>query len=144
MPIRFLLVFLCALSLGSAQTLIIPQVADGAGWQTTLVLTNTSASATTASLIFFQSTSGGATQSWAPPFLETSSVQNLQLPAASTVLLHTPGTAGALSEGWAQLQAGTGVVAYAIFTQTAPGQGVQDGTASAVASTSRALLPFDN
>jgi hypothetical protein len=135
---------LCAFSFGRAQTLIIPQIADGGGWQTELVLTNTSASATTASLNFFQSTSGGATQSWTPPFLETSSVQNLSLPAAATLFLHTPGTAAALSEGWAQLQAGSGVVAYAIFTQTVPGRTNQDGTAPAAASNSDVLVPFDN
>jgi hypothetical protein len=136
--------FVFGIRSGSAQTLIIPQIADGGGWQTELVLTNTSASASTASLSFFQSTNDGATQSWTPPFLETSSVQNLSLPAAATLFLHTPGTAAALSEGWAQLQAGSGVVAYAIFTQTVPGRTNQDGTAPAASSTSGVLMPFDN
>lgn len=145
MPIRaFLTASLFTLSFASAQTLIIPQIADGAGWQTTLVLTNTSASATTASLSFFKSTSSGATQSWTPSFLETSSVQNVALPASNTAFLHTPGTAGALSEGWGQLQAGSAVVAYAIFTQTVPGRTNQDGTAPAAAASSRVLMPFDN
>jgi hypothetical protein len=145
MPVRNLLtVLLLALSFGSAQTLTIPQVADGGGWQTTLVLTNTGASATTASLSFFQSVAGGATVSWTPPFLETSSLQNMSLPAAGVVFLHTPGTAGATSEGWAKLQANAAVVAYAIFTWTNPGQLTQYGTAPAAAGTSRALMPFDN
>jgi hypothetical protein len=141
---RLLIVFLAALPFASAQSLIIPQIADGGGWQTTLVLTNTSASATTASLNFFQSTSGGGTESWTPPFLETSSTQNLPVPGAGTLFLHTPGTAGALSEGWGQVQASSAVVAYAIFTQTVPGQLSQDGTAPAVAASSRVLMPFDN
>lgn len=145
MPARNLLtVFLLALSFGSAQTLTIPQVADGGGWQTTLVLTNTAAVATTASLSFFQSIGGGATVSWTPPFLETSSVQNVSLPAAGVLFLHTPGTAGAATEGWAKLQANSAVVAHAIFTWTNPGQMTQYGTAPAAAGTSRMLMPFDN
>jgi len=136
--------FLFALSIGSAQTLIIPQIADGGGWQTTLVLTNTSTAAATANLTFFQSTSGGGTTNWVPPFLETSTPQSVSVPAASTVFLHTPGTATTLSEGWVQVQAGSAIVAYAIFTQTVPGRTNQDGTALAATSTSRVLMPFDN
>ncbi len=136
--------FLFALSIGSAQTLIIPQIADGGGWQTTLVLTNTSTAAATANLTFFQSISGGGTTNWVPPFLETSTPQSVSVPAASTVFLHTPGTATTLSEGWVQVQAGSAIVAYAIFTQTVPGRTNQDGTALAATSTSRVLMPFDN
>jgi hypothetical protein len=137
-------VFASAL-VASAQTLVIPQIADGGGWQTELVLTNTGTTATTVTLNFFQSTSGGATQNWTPPFLETSVLQNIPVPAASTVFLHTPGTAGSLSEGWAQVTGGGSAVStYAIFTQTVPGRQNQDGTAPAAASTSRMLVPFDN
>jgi hypothetical protein len=136
--------FLFALSIGSAQTLIIPQIADGGGWQTTLVLTNTSTAAATANLTFFQSTSGGGTTNWVPPFFETSTPQSVPVPAASTVFLHTPGSATTLSEGWAQVQGGSAIVAYAIFTQTVPGRTNQDGTALAATSTSRVLMPFDN
>ncbi len=136
-------IFVSAL-VASGQTLVIPQIADGGGWQTELVLTNTGATATTVSLNFFQSTTGGATQSWTPPFLETSVLTNIPLPAASTVFLHTPGTAGSLSEGWAQVQGNSAVSAYAIFELTVPGRQNQDGTAVATASTSRTLVPFDN
>jgi hypothetical protein len=130
--------------LGQAQTLVIPQIADGGAWQTTLVLTNTSASATSVSLNFFQETSEGATQNWNLPFLEVASTQNLSLPAAGTLFLHTPGTASGTSVGWAQLQASAAVVAYAIFTQRIPGRTDQDGTAPATSSSSRILIPFDN
>ncbi len=121
------------------QTLVIPQIADGDGWQTELVLTNTGATATTVSLNFFQSVgTAGVTQSWVPPFLETSVLQNIALPAASTVFLHTP------SEGWAQVEGNSAVSAYAIFELTVPNRQNQDGTAQAAPSTSRALVPFDN
>ncbi|MBV9505227.1 MAG: hypothetical protein JO323_09520 [Acidobacteriia bacterium] len=60
---RLWFAFLSVLPVCSAQTLIIPQIADGGGWQTTLVLTNTSAVTVSASLNFYQETNGGATQS---------------------------------------------------------------------------------
>ncbi len=140
----YMYVFIVLTPAASAQTLVIPQIADGNGWQTELVLTNTGATATTVSLSFFQSTANGVTQSWTPAFLETSVLQNIPVPAASTVFLHTPGTAASLSEGWAQLQTGPAVSAYAIFTETVPGRQNQDGTALAAPSVSRMLVPFEN
>lgn len=51
---------LFALSCAHAQ-LIIPQIADGGAWSTTIVVINTSSS-THFSLAFFQDAGGGATQ----------------------------------------------------------------------------------
>lgn len=125
-------------------TLVIPQIADGGGWQTTLVLSNTTTSVKSASLTFFQETTGGATQNWNLSLLESSTPQNLSLPGGGTLFLHTPGTSSVTSVGWAQLQAGSGVAVYAIFTSRVPGRQDQDGTALAAASATRALVPFDN
>ena len=136
--------FLLACSLAQAQTLIISQIADGGPWQTTIVLTNTGASAAVASLSFFQEVAGGATQNWNLAFLEVNSTQNLPLPAGGTLFLHTPGAPGPTLQGWAQLQADPSVAAYAIFTQRVPGRQDQDGTSAAAASGSRILVPFDN
>jgi hypothetical protein len=55
--------FFFTLSMGQAQTLVIPQVADGGGWQTTLVLTNTTANAVSASLSFFSGDERGCNPS---------------------------------------------------------------------------------
>ena len=62
----------------SPVTSVVPQFVDGGGWQTTLVLANTTASAATASLTFYKETGagGGATEPWTPTFLEGSSTQN--------------------------------------------------------------------
>jgi hypothetical protein len=135
---------LLATTAAYGQTQIIPQIADGGGWQTTLVLTNTTTAAASASLSFYEETSGGATQSWNLAFLESVSPANLTLPGGGTLFLHTPGTDSGTSVGWAQLQAGSGLVAYAIFTQRVPGRQDQDGTAPAATSASRVLVPFDN
>ena len=67
--------FLFALSPSQAQTLIIPQIADGGGWQTTVVLTNTTASTASASLSFYQEASGGGTQSWVVGYFERTGVR---------------------------------------------------------------------
>src|SRR5438045_3803296 len=100
----------------SAQSLILPDVVDGAGWRSTMVLTNTTGSAAAASLIFHTDTAGGGTQPWSPPFLETSSTTGITLSAGSSLFLHTPGTSGALAQGWAELHADDGIVGYVIFT----------------------------
>jgi hypothetical protein len=108
------------------------------------VVANTTASATSASLSFFQDAGGGVTQSWNPPFLEGGSTQNLPLPAGGTLFLHTPGTAATTTSGWALVQASAGVIAYAIYTQRVKGRQDQDVTAAAAPSVTRVLMPYDN
>jgi hypothetical protein len=83
--------FLALALSAAAQSLILPQIADGGNWRTAIVLVNTTSSAATASLTFFQDTTGGATKSWNPLFLETSNTQSLPVPAGGTLFLHTPG-----------------------------------------------------
>ena len=128
----------------SAQTLIIPQVADGGGWQTTLVLTNTSANSAAVTLSFFEDTTSGNTTAWNPVFKEVSSTQNLTIAGASTLFLHTLGTAATTAQGWAQMQGSATVVASAIFTKRVSGLPDQEGTATAAAASLGVLVPFDN
>jgi hypothetical protein len=132
----------CAFSAAQAQTYIVPQIADGGGWQTGLVLTNTTTSPATAALTCFKD-SGGATDNWSLSFQETSSTSSLALRAAGTLFLHTYGTAATTSVGWCQLKADSGVQAYAIFTASSA-TATQDGTALAAQANSRVLVPFDN
>lgn len=128
----------------SAQTLTIPHVVDGGGWQTTIVLTNSATAPASATLIFNSDTTGGGTQPWTPPFVETSSTTGLVLISGSSLFLHTTGTAAALTEGWAELDADAGIVAYVVFTYRLPGQQDDEGTAPAVAATNRILVPYDD
>ena len=75
-----------------AQVQVIPQVADGAGWRSTIVLTNTtSQNINGVSLTFNKDIGAGATAPWSPTFLEGSFSGSV--PAGSSVFLHTPGTA---------------------------------------------------
>lgn len=128
----------------SGQTLTIPQVVDGGGWQSTIVLTNNSANSALATLIFHSETSGGATQLWSPPLLETSSTTGMLMAGGSSLFIRTAGTAAALTVGWAELNADPGVSAYVVFTNRLPGQKDQEGTAPAVAASNRILVPYDD
>jgi len=126
-----------------AQVQDISQVADGGTWKSTVVVTNTTASAATFTLTFNMDTAGGATSPWTPTFLEGDNTTGLSLPAGSTMYLHTPGTAAALTQGWAQLAAPSGVEAYVIYTWT-NGNRASDSTALAVTPSNRVLVPFDD
>ncbi len=60
------------------------------------------------------------------------------------MFLHTPGTAATLTQGWAELHADAGIVAYTIFTNRVPGHQDQDSTAPAVNATNRVPVPYDD
>jgi hypothetical protein len=141
---NLILTALFSMACACAQLLVIPQVADGGGWRSTLVLTNTTAVAVNGVTLTFLKdiTPGvpGQTGPWSPTFTEGSLPSSI--PAGSSIFLHTPGT-GALAQGWAQVQATAGVEAYVIYTYTANGRD-QDATAPAVSSAPRILVPFDN
>jgi hypothetical protein len=72
---------------------VIPQIADGGGWQTTIVITNTFSTGGSVSLTFFQDTANGNTTAWVPPFLETVNLQNIGVGPSGTVFLHTMASA---------------------------------------------------
>jgi hypothetical protein len=129
---------------GTGQS-IMPQIADGGNWRTAIQIVNTSITPGTVSLTFLRDTTGGATESWNPPFVEVASTQNLAIPAAGTLYLHTPGTASTLSQGWAQVTGTPGLIAYAIYTyESLDGRPDQDGTSQAVSPAAHMLVPFDN
>jgi hypothetical protein len=138
-----LILLLLWLPLG-AQSLTVPHVVDGGGWQSTIVLTNTTSNPASATLIFHQETTGGNTQPWTPPFQEVVSTSGLSLAGGSSLFLHTAGTAADLSQGWAELNADPGVTGYVVFTIRVPGHQDQDGTAPIGASASRLLVPYDD
>ena len=122
---------------------VIPHVPDGGGWKTTIVLTNLTPTAATASLAFYQETAAGdgSTAQWIPPLTENVNTQSLTLPPGGTLFLHTPGTAANLTQGWAQMTASDGVQASATFTYTPTGN---LGTAPAALAANDVAVPFDN
>ena len=128
----------------SAQHLTIPHVADGGGWKTTIVLTNTSPNQASATLVFHKQTQAdGNTQPWTPPIREVISTSGLSMAGGSTLFLNTAGTAADLSVGWADLNADAGVIGYVVFSIRI-GATQDEGTAAAVAATNRILVPYDD
>jgi hypothetical protein len=138
-------VLLCLPLFGqSAKPLTLPHVVDGGGWQSTIILMNSSGAPASATLVFHKDTTGGATGPWSPPLLETSSTTGLALAASSTMFLHTAGTAAALTQGWAEFNSDAGVTAYVVFTNRQQGHQDNEGTAPAVAPSNRILVPYDD
>lgn len=129
-------------NLPNTGTSAVSQFVDGAGWQTTLVLTNKTASTATANLSFFQETAAGdgSTQPWNPTFLEGNSTRDLRLAGGATLFLNTPGTGSTLAQGWGQATASDGVEIYAVFSRTGGGQ----GTAPAAIIGHHIMLPYNN
>lgn len=79
--------FVAFCSSALAQALILPQIADGGGWQTTIVLTTSNANPASASLTFYMDAGSGATQAWNLAFVEGDSTQGMQVPAGATMML---------------------------------------------------------
>lgn len=133
---------LFAVGILSAQALVIPQAPDGAGWAFTLVLTNTTTSAAIVKISF---TNGATGEGWTPPIVENVDLGATTVQAASSLFLHSTGTAAALTQGWAQIQTinTAPVQAYIIYTYTS-GNSSSSATAQAVTASSASLVPFDN
>jgi hypothetical protein len=139
-----ILVPLFAAQFLSAQALIIPQAPDGQNWRFTLVVTNTTGTAATASIAFFQNIDAtGDTASWSPPL--DANVADLEVPAGSSVFVHSSGTAATLTQGWAQVTSSPpgALQAYIIYTYSPPGKPSSDGTAQAISPATRFLVPYD-
>lgn len=135
---------LCAPAFG--QSLTIPHVVDGGGWQSTIVLTNMSANSASATLVFHKEipNTKGTTQPWTPIFVEGISPSGITLAGSSTLFLHTTATDSATSEGWAELNADAGVTGYVVFRLRASGRPDQEGTVPAATPSSRVLVPYDD
>jgi len=124
---------------------VIPQVVDGADWQSTIVVSNTSKVPAHAALQFFQTTdNAGDTAPWTLPTLETIDPANIALAPGASVIFHSSNRTSTLSEGFGELVASPGVQAYVIFTLYVAGRQNQDGTAPAALPASDIFIPFDN
>ncbi len=143
-----------------SRTGVLPQIAAGAGWGTTIFLTNTTGSTASAQIIFREP--GGSptaipVQSQQPGYSAiATAAQQLYfvMSANSTVVVqNTNSSAPVLMQGWADILTTGGVSAYAIFRQTFPAGvlgafpngGFTEGVAAQAGNFSAIVtLPYDN
>jgi hypothetical protein len=133
------------------RTGVLPQIASGGNWGTTIFLSNTTGSVASAQVAFREP--GGnpiaiPVQSQQPGFAAmatTSALLYYVMPPNSTVVIQTTNsTAPVLLQGWADVLTTGGVSAYAIFRQNTP-TGFNEGVAAQQGQFSATVtLPFDN
>ena len=121
---------------------LLPQLAYGGGWSTTVYLSNTGSSAGTSVLTFYDDTgntlaapvNGGALLA----------VLNQALAPGAAVSFDFPNT-GPLRQGWISLDLAAGVNGYAVFRQSVAGVQDQEAVVPLVAAGAvSASFPFDN
>jgi sugar lactone lactonase YvrE len=122
------------------------QVASGAGWSTSMVLTNLSATTVDAHVNFYND--GGASMTLPLSFPDsntastTSSSVNLSLAANQSVALRTASPAAAISVGWADVLSSGPLEGYSVFSFNPAGA---EGTVEFDTRLSSTLvLPYDN
>ena len=121
-------------------TSTIAHSADGNGFKSTLVLTNSGTAAAPYTLAFYGAT--GQTQTFG---FDVANPLSGTVPAGSTVTIDTTGLGNITNLGWAQLTAPAAVGGVEIFRQTNPGQSEQQATIPISQSNlTDFYLPFDN
>src|SRR5262249_39655740 len=99
---------------------VIPQIADGAGWKTTITLINLSDRTATFSLSFWDQ--GGRPLVLPLTGVATAATVTGTLLVRGSRTIQTDGTAQLLSQGWAELTADQSVGGLAVFRQRVPGR----------------------
>jgi hypothetical protein len=121
----------------------IPQVADGNGWKTTIVLVNTDSDPAPFTVTFRNAYGVPVAMplNGIGPVTEYSDV----IPAGGSRTIETQGTAANLIQGWGEVIAGKSINGTAIFRQHAAGSVDTEGAVPLKASAGKHfLVPFDN
>jgi len=127
--------------IGAGAPLTIAQIADGASWQTQFQVINLDQNPVNFAFEFWNDTGNPLLL----PFVNgTAGTFSGTLPVGGTAFAETPGTAAALSQGWANVIASGKIGVLTIFRQAVSGRPDSEGTVTALPSTNRVTLPFDN
>ncbi|MBI5282672.1 MAG: hypothetical protein HY858_13390 [Candidatus Solibacter usitatus] len=124
-----------------AYRLVFPQVADGGGFSTSLVITNLDIVPATVRLQFRGSGGEGAVwSSWDPGVPSTVTIA----PSAS-VTVETSGAPEAATSGWAEATSSQRISGFAVFRRRQSPTELQEATvAGRAVGASRIVVPFDN
>ena len=121
--------------------LTIAQIADGSSWQTQFQVINLDQNLISFGFQFWDDSGNPL----ALPFLTGApGAFTGTLAVGGTAFAETPGTAAALSQGWAKVTASGKIGVVTIFRQVVPGRPDSEGTVTALPSTNHVTLPFDN
>jgi len=121
----------------------IPQVADGNGWKTTVVLVNTDPDPAPFTINFHNADGSPV----ALPLDSIGAVTDYSdtIPVGGSRTIETQGTAANLIQGWAEVIAAKSINGTAIFRQHVPGSVDTEGAVPLKASAgTHFLVPFDN
>jgi hypothetical protein len=122
---------------------LLSQIADGAGWKTSVILVNLDTQPAPFTLRFFR---GDGTVlplavEGSPGRLEV--VEGI-IPVGGSRTIQTAGTDTALSQGWAELSSAQRISGLGVFRQRTEGRPDQEAGVSATTPALRFVLPFDN
>jgi hypothetical protein len=135
-----------ALGFGRRPPIAIPQVADGEGWRTTIVVVNTFSLETAHISILFRGSTGARISFPLENYGVVSSLE-LDLPPQSSVFLESTGISSRVQSGWAEINQTTGAIpvkAFAVFRQMVPGRPDFEAVAPGMRGGESVIFPFDN
>lgn len=125
----------------AALALVFPQVADGGGFSTSLVLTNHDTQPAAVSLRFRASAGEAATTTAWDPGIPSS----VLIPAGASLTLESSGRPATPISGWASATSSQRISGFAVFRRSVSPSDLQEATvAGKPAPTARAVFPFDN
>lgn len=120
----------------------ISQIADGAGWKTTIILANTDTVPASFTLQFWQANGSPLTLS-----IGGQGMQQVagQIPVNGTTTIATDGSSSTLSTGWGQLVTSNSIGGTAIFRESVPGRQDSEAAVPIIKPASPTLLlPYDD
>jgi alpha-D-ribose 1-methylphosphonate 5-triphosphate synthase subunit PhnH len=125
---------------GFSSALRVAQIADGSNWKTLFQVVNLDVTPVNFAFQFWDDNGN----SLALPLISGASTFSGTLPVGGTAFAETPGTATALTQGWAEAASNGRIGVLTIFRQIVPGRPDSEGTVTGVLSGSRVFLPFDD
>ena len=127
-------------------SIVVPQLADGGGWKSTIVVVNTFSLETAHVFLMFRGSQGTRL---AFPLENYGLVYSLELdlPPQGSVFLETTGASPGVQAGWMEVRQSTGAVtvkAFAVFRQAVPGRPDFEAVAPGMRVFDSVSFPFDN
>lgn len=125
---------------------VIPQVVDGAGWQTTMTFVNLKAATNRFQVWLFTDNGGDMFIDF--PGVGKADAINVTLPPNMALTVETPGTATSLNQGWAYIyseEASVEIGSMSIFRQRVAGRPDNEAAVPTVSEfDDRFVLTYDN